>query len=136
MLCDRLWKNARLATMRPDLGGVGAIEDGVIGCAGGRIVFAGAASDAGALHSENEVDCGGRWITPGLIDCHTHLVYAGDRAAEFERRLAGESYEEIARAGGGILSTVSATRAASEEELVEAALPRVDALMAEGVTTI
>ena len=82
------------------------------------------------------IDCEGRWITPGLIDCHTHLVYAGDRAAEFEMRLAGASYEEIARAGGGILSTVRATRAASEEELVASALPRLDALIAEGVTTV
>ena len=136
MLCDRLWKHARLATMRPDLDGLGMIEDGVVGCAGGRIVFAGAAQDATTLHSETEIDCDGRWITPGLIDCHTHLVHAGNRAGEFERRLAGESYEAIARAGGGIVSTVRATRAASEEELVETALPRLDALMAEGVTTI
>src|SRR6185369_5886530 len=78
----------------------------------------------------------GRWITPGLIDPHTHLVYAGDRAHEFELRLAGASYEAIARAGGGIVSTVAATRAASETELVEAALPRLDALIAEGVTTV
>jgi imidazolonepropionase len=78
----------------------------------------------------------GRWITPGLIDCHTHLVYAGDRAHEFELRLAGASYEEIARAGGGIVSTVKATRAASEDELVAQSLPRLDALMAEGITTI
>ena len=78
----------------------------------------------------------GRWVTPGLIDCHTHLVYAGDRAHEFELRLAGASYEEIARAGGGIVSTVKATRAASEDQLVAQSLPRLDALIAEGVTTI
>ena len=82
------------------------------------------------------IDCEGRLVTPGLIDCHTHLVFAGDRAAEFEMRLAGASYEEIARAGGGILSTVKATRAASEDALVAAALPRLDALIAEGVTTV
>ena len=82
------------------------------------------------------VDCGGRWITPGLIDCHTHLVYAGDRAREFEMRLAGASYEEIARAGGGIVATVGATRAASEDELLRQTLPRLDALIAEGVTTV
>ena len=82
------------------------------------------------------MDCEGRWITPGLIDCHTHLVYAGDRAAEFEMRLAGASYEDVARSGGGILSTVRATRAASEDELVRQSLPRLDALLAEGVTTV
>ena len=82
------------------------------------------------------IDCEGRWITPGLIDCHTHLVYGGNRAHEFELRLQGASYEEIARAGGGIVSTVAATRAASEAELVASALPRLDALIAEGVTTL
>jgi imidazolonepropionase len=78
----------------------------------------------------------GRWVTPGLVDCHTHLVYAGERAHEFELRLAGASYEEIARTGGGIISTVKATRAASEDDLVRASLPRLDRLLAEGVTTI
>jgi imidazolonepropionase len=82
------------------------------------------------------IDCEGRWITPGLIDCHTHLVHAGDRAHEFELRLAGASYEEIARAGGGIVSSVKALRAASEDELVRQTLPRLDALIAEGVTTV
>jgi imidazolonepropionase len=88
------------------------------------------------LQAARTVDCGGRWITPGLIDCHTHLAFAGDRSDEFERRLAGESYADIARSGGGIASTVRATRAASENELVRCALPRLDALMSEGVTTI
>ena len=82
------------------------------------------------------LDAGGRLITPGLIDCHTHIVHAGNRAAEIERRLAGESYQSIARAGGGILSTVTATRAASLQQLIDGALPRVDALLAEGVTTL
>src|SRR3954465_5487582 len=82
------------------------------------------------------VDQEGRLITPGLIDCHTHLVYAGDRAAEFEQRLRGMSYEDIARNGGGIVSTVRATRAASEAQLIAATLPRLDALLAEGVTTV
>jgi imidazolonepropionase len=82
------------------------------------------------------VDCEGRWITPGLIDCHTHLVHAGNRAREFELRLAGASYEEIARAGGGIVSSVRALRAASEDTLLAETLPRLDALMAEGVTTV
>src|SRR5262249_32093294 len=89
------------------------------------------------LRSASETtDLGGRLVTPGLIDCHTHLVFAGDRAGEWEMREAGATYAEIARAGGGILSTVKATRAASENELVRTALPRLDALMAEGVTTV
>ena len=129
---DRLWTNARLATMRDD--GLGVIEDGAIACRDGRITFAGPRSDA--PQAAETIDCQGRWITPGLIDCHTHLVHAGNRANEWAMRLEGASYEEIARAGGGILSTMRATRAASEAELVASALPRLDALLAEGVTTI
>src|SRR5262249_45900493 len=98
--------------------------------------WVGPAAEMPALDAEERVDLDGRWVTPGLIDCHTHLVYGGDRAHEFELRLAGASYEEIARAGGGILSTVKATRAASEAELIEQAMPRLDALIAEGVTGI
>ena len=134
MRCDRLWTNARLATMRADLPGLGVVEGGAIGTRDGRIAFAGAAADA--PDAADVIDCGGRWITPGLIDAHTHLVFAGDRIAEFELRQKGASYEEIARAGGGIASTVAATRAASEAALVQSALPRLDALIAEGVTTI
>ena len=130
--CDRLWQEARLAPMT----GAGLIEDGVIACKDGRIVFAGSRADAPVFDAAEVIECERRWITPGLIDCHTHLVHAGNRAHEFELRLAGASYEEIARAGGGILSTMKATRAASEDELVDAALPRLDALIAEGVTTI
>ena len=130
--CDRIWKNARLATMT----GAGVVEDGVVACKDGLIVYAGSHSDMPGFDAAEVIDCVGRWITPGLIDCHTHLVHAGDRAHEFELRLAGASYEEIARAGGGIVSTMKATRAASENQLVEAALPRLDALIAEGVTTI
>jgi len=134
MHCDRIWRNARLATLvGPDLG---EVQDGLVASAGGRILFAGDASDASHLDAPEVVDCKGRWITPGLIDPHTHLVYAGDRAGEFEQRLAGASYEEIARAGGGIVSTMRATRAADEGALVAAALPRLDALLAEGVTTV
>ena len=136
MHCDRVWCDARLATMREDLPGLGAIEDGLVAAQGDRIVYAGPASEAPSFEASETIHCDGRWITPGLIDCHTHLVHAGNRAHEFELRLNGATYEEIARAGGGIISTVSATRAASEDELVAAALPRLDALIAEGVTTI
>ncbi|PTD19342.1 imidazolonepropionase [Sphingomonas fennica] len=134
--CDRLWRNARLATLAPGLPGLGEVEDGLVACRDGLILYAGRAADAPAFNAIETIDCEGRWITPGLIDCHTHLVHGGDRAHEFELRLAGASYEEIARAGGGILSTMAATRAASEAELVASALPRLDALIAEGVTTV
>lgn len=134
---DRIWHNARLATVRSDLPDLGVIERGVIASRDGRIVFAGSHSDLpGDTDAVERIDCAGRWITPGLIDCHTHLVFGGNRAHEFELRLKGASYEEIARAGGGIVSTVAATRAASEAELVAGALGRLDVLMAEGVTTL
>jgi imidazolonepropionase len=116
--------------------GLGIVEDGLIAAREGRIVYAGPASTAPALTAADDVDCEGRWITPGLVDCHTHIVYGGNRAREFELRLEGASYEEIARAGGGIVSTMRATREATEEALVAGALPRVDALVAEGVTTL
>jgi len=115
----------------------GLIEDALIAVADGRIAWFGSRADAPrevrALPTQKQ---GGRLATPGLIDCHTHIVHGGDRAREFEMRLEGAGYEEIARAGGGILSTVTATRAAGEDALVEAALPRLDTLIAEGVTTI
>ena len=132
--CDRLWHQARLVTMTGS--GLGLIEDGVVAARDGRILYAGPAKDAPAFEAGERVACEGRWITPGLIDSHTHLVYAGNRAREFELRLEGASYEAIAREGGGILSTVNATRTASEAELVAQSLPRLDALIAEGVTTI
>ena len=132
--CDTLWTNARLATMRGE--GLGLLDDGVIAALEGRIVYVGPAAEAPGFDADMEIDCDGRWITPGLIDCHTHLVHAGDRAHEFAMRLEGATYEEIARAGGGIVSTMRATRDASEDELVATALPRLDALIAEGVTTI
>ena len=123
--------------MAPDREGLGIIDHGLVACRDGRIAYAGSVDDApGDLDALEIVDCERRWITPGLIDCHTHLVYAGDRAQEFEQRLNGVSYEAIARAGGGILSTVKATRTASEADLVAASLPRLDALLAEGVTTV
>ncbi|WCM25616.1 imidazolonepropionase [Sphingomonas sp. QA11] len=132
--CDRLWRNARLATCVGE--GLGLVEDGIVAACDGRITYAGPASGAPAFEADESIDCEGRWITPGLIDCHTHLVHAGDRAREFEMRLDGATYEEIARAGGGIRSTMAATRAASEAELVGSALRRLDALIAEGATTV
>jgi imidazolonepropionase len=133
MRADRVFTNARLATMAPGLPGLGVVEAGMVVEQGGRIIYVGTAAPFDAAEV---VDCAGRWITPGLIDCHTHLVYGGDRAAEFEMRLNGASYEEIARAGGGIMSTVNATRAASETALLNESRPRLDALIAEGVTTV
>ncbi|WP_039884651.1 imidazolonepropionase [Acidocella sp. MX-AZ02] len=133
MRAERIFTNARLATMDPDLPGLGLVEPGMVAEAHGRILYAGPMR---AMQAEEMVDCEGRWITPGLIDCHTHLVYAGSRAGEFEARLAGASYEEIARAGGGIMGTMRATRAASFDELRRAAELRLEALLAEGVTTI
>ena len=137
MRCDRIWRNARLATLAPGRAGLGIVEDGLIACRDGLLIYAGPAAEAPAsLEALQTEDCEGRWITPGLIDCHTHLVYAGSRANEFEQRLQGVSYEAIARSGGGILSTVNATRAASEAQLLAESLPRLDALLAEGLTTI
>lgn len=134
MRCDCLWKDARLATMVAP--GLGIVEHGLVAAANGRILYAGPEATAPHFDAPTIVACDGRWITPGLIDCHTHLVHGGDRAAEFAQLLAGATYEEIARSGGGIVSTMRATRAASEDDLVDQALPRLDALIAEGVTTI
>ena len=136
MRCDRVWIKARLATLAEGAPGLGVVEDGVIAAREGRIVYAGPAHEAPAFDAAETVRCEGRWIMPGLIDPHTHLIFGGDRAQEFELRLAGASYEEIARAGGGIVSTMKATREATEDQLVAAALPRLDALIAEGLTTI
>jgi imidazolonepropionase len=137
MRFDRIWLDARLATFAAGTEGIGIIENGALGAKDGRIAYAGPAGDLPARWDAGErIDCEGRWITPGLIDCHTHLVFGGDRAHEFELRLRGATYEEIARASGGIVSTVKATRAASEDGLVASALPRLDRLIAEGCTTI
>ncbi len=133
---DKIWKNARLATMDPAREGYGAVEGGLIAAKDGRIAWAGLEAEAPAMSAHSTVDVEGRWITPGLVDCHTHLVYGGNRATEFEQRLKGASYEEISKAGGGIVSTVAATREAGETALVQAALPRLDSLIADGVTTI
>jgi imidazolonepropionase len=133
-----VWRNARLVTLAAGASGLGIVERGLVASANGRILYAGPERDAPSTVSaaEETHNCEGRWITPGLIDCHTHLVFSGDRAHEFELRLAGASYEEIARAGGGILSSVKAVRMASEDDLVRQSLPRLDALIAEGATTV
>jgi imidazolonepropionase len=136
---DDLWTGAHLATMAAGEVPYGAVEQGALAVQDGRIAWVGPAADlpgapeslARRLHDAAEA-----WITPGLIDCHTHLVYGGDRAREFELRLTGASYEQIARAGGGIRYTVQQTRAASEDQLYADALPRLRDLLAEGVTTI
>ncbi len=135
---DAIWTDGRLATMT---GGApyGAVEGAAIAVDQGRIAWLGPTAelpDRPEALARRRHDLAGRWVTPGLIDCHTHLVYGGDRAEEFELRLGGASYEEIARAGGGILSTVAATRAADEEALFETAKPRLAALLGEGVTTV
>lgn len=137
---DSVWRHADIATMaNSGEDGFGAIRDGAIAIRGGRIAWIGPVAslpkDGIGPHTAMH-DLGGGWITPGLIDCHTHLVYGGNRAHEFELRLNGASYEEIARAGGGIRSTVTATRAASEDELLRQSEPRLRALLAEGVTTL
>ena len=133
---DLLLTNVHLATLA-DAGGYGEIRDGAIAVKDGRIAWLGprAALPAG-YRAQEEQDGGGCWLTPGLIDCHTHIVYAGNRSDEFEDRLNGVAYEAIARRGGGILSTVRATRAATEDGLYGASLPRVRNLLAEGVTTL
>lgn len=136
MRCDTLWHNANLMTLDDANGGLGLVRDGVVAARDGRIVHAGPADTAPAFEADQHIDCEGRWISPGLIDCHTHLVYAGNRAGEFEQRLQGVSYADIARAGGGIVSTVRATRAADDAALLKATLPRLDAMLAEGITTI
>ncbi len=131
---DLLLTNLRIATMAgPDYG---VIESAAIAIENGRIAWLGPMVDLPDVEATERRSLDDRWVTPALIDCHTHLVFAGDRSEEFERRLRGASYEDIARAGGGIMSTVRATREASADELYSAALPRILALQAEGVGTI
>lgn len=128
--------NATLATMNGSPA-YGLVEQGAVAVRDGRIAWTGPATDLpGEYRLEETLDLGGRLVTPALIDCHTHVVHGGNRAREFEMRLEGASYEEVARAGGGIVSTVAATRAATQDQLVADALTRVDAMLAEGVTTI
>jgi imidazolonepropionase len=134
---ERLLINASLATMTTGGEPYGLIEDGALVLNGEAIAWAGPHKDLPAkYHSLPSEDLGGRLVTPGLIDCHTHVVFGGNRAKEFEMRLEGASYEEVARAGGGIVSTVSATRQANEAELLTSALTRVDTLIAEGATVL
>lgn len=131
-----LLTNARIATLS-DPSGYGMIDDGAIVTHGDRIAWVGARADLPAEHAGGEAtDLEGRLVTPALIDCHTHLVFGGNRAGEFEQRLMGATYEEVARSGGGIVSTVRGTREASPEVLLHSALTRVDAMIAEGVSTI
>ncbi len=135
MAWDLLLTDCRAATMA-EAAGYGAIEDAAIAIEGDRIAWIGKGADLPQQSVKETVSLKGRWVTPGLIDCHTHLVFGGERAGEFEQRLKGATYEEIAKAGGGIVSTVRATRAASEAELLAAATTRLTSLMAEGLTTI
>lgn len=145
---DSLWVNVSAATMVPpeaagrvgaEADGYGTIRDAAVAVANGKIAWVGPRADLPAEEARatrHMHDGSGAWITPGLIDCHTHLVFGGDRAQEFEMRLNGATYEEIARAGGGIRSTVAATRAVGEDQLYAAAVPRLRRLIAEGVTTV
>jgi len=133
-----LWLNVNVATMTNGSDNYGEILDAALAIVDGKIAWLGKQSDLPEYDSSivKVVDGEGKWLTPGLIDCHTHLVYGGHRANEFEMRLQGKSYQEIAQAGGGIVSTVKATRAASEAELLASALPRLQALHQQGVTTV
>ncbi len=132
---DLLLTDACLATVVSD-DGTGTIDRGALAIAGGRIVWAGPAQELPRGRPQRTIALEGRWVTPGFIDCHTHLIYAGNRANEFAKRMAGASYVDIAAAGGGIKATVAATRAASEAQLLANAALRLDALLAEGVTTV
>lgn len=132
---DLLFTNVHLATMAPGaVDGYGEMRDAALAVKDGRIAWLGARGDA--PRADREHDCGGAWLTPGLVDCHTHIVHAGNRSEEWEARLNGASYEDIARQGGGIMSTVRATRGAGVETLLAQSLPRVARLLSEGVTTL
>ena len=136
MQADLVIRNVQLATMDPGLSApYGSIENAVVGIRNGKIIWAGNQPDSN-IEADDSLDGEGGWLTPGLIDCHTHLVYGGNRATEWEARLEGISYEEIARGGGGIISTVKATREASFDELLSAAQKRLTVLQREGVTSI
>ncbi len=136
MKADRLLIDCHVATMAEGGAPYGAITDAAVAIADGRIAWAGPRADLPAIDAAQTERLEGRWITPGLIDCHTHLVFGGDRSGEFEQRLGGATYEQIARAGGGIVSSVKATRAATEDELFASAMSRLAGLKATGVTTV
>ncbi len=142
---DTLWINANLITLSPQLDGYGHLPKAAIASHQGKICFVGQLDNTQITNLVNNkasqdsyqiIDLNHLWVTPGLIDCHTHIVYAGNRASEFEQRLTGIRYDDIAKQGGGILSTVKATREASHEQLMTATLPRIQTLLDEGVTTI
>ena len=135
MQVDTIWRHARLATMTENRHGLGIIENGTIAAQAGRIVYCGDEAGCPALQAREVVDCEERWITPGLIDCHTHLVFGGNRVDEFRMKLAGARYADIASVGG-IRTTMTATRCATLEQLTADALIRLDSLIAEGVTTV
>ena len=134
LACDLLLTDAKLATMVGD--DYGIVEDGALAIRDGTIAWLGPAAEIPPLDAAESRSAGGRWLTPALIDCHTHLAFAGNRAAEFEQRLKGVSYEDIARAGGGIMSTVRATRDASGDELLEQSRVRLLQLRREGCATV
>ena len=136
MKADRLLIDCHVATMVKGLVPYGAIQDAAVVVVDGRIAWVGPRADLPSVDAAETERLDGRWVTPGLIDCHTHLVFGGDRSAEFEQRLGGATYEEIARAGGGIVSSVKATRAASEDDLFASAMTRLAGLKATGVTTV
>jgi len=133
---DLTLTDVHLATMTEGGVAYGIVENGVLAVRDGNIAWVGPASELPATGSRETRSLEGRWLTPALIDCHTHLVFAGNRAAEFEQRLQGVSYEDLARAGGGIMSTVNATRAADNDELLSASAARLNSLVREGVATV
>lgn len=133
---DLIIRNINIATMAEDAGPYGTVADGLIATQNGRLAYVGIASEFKGGNARKDIDGNGMWALPGFLDCHTHIVYGGNRAREFEERLNGVSYEEIARRGGGIISTVTATRQASENELTASALKRLNRLKLEGVTTV